>query len=909
MTADLSFEQLAQWIEQGRVRPIADALTTMGEPARRALGRRLPELTAVRMPCPEGMDQHAWWRLMDRRNAAMRVAGAGCLTGASKVVSWLRNFGTGDDPALAATVIQVLGAPGRPSLAAVARGMATRLRPNQVDLQWRLISRLLDAAGEPVPPTEATLLGWLRETGCSAESLRADSRTAYLLPHVFTIPRLGGEVSPGGLANLTEQRAVVLDGCVHRLAEGDRPGAIRSFVQLHRLLAPTPDELAEHRQTYLGMLDSPHSTVVDVAQRALHGVDDPGLVADASLSVLPRTEKKLVRAQLAWADTVLAAKPDPVLFEALLTGLTNESVDLAERTVRVIAKHVANFDTAALAQVAEGLTGDLRRQVAALLPADPVRAAAGTTRRAVAGTPGGPAGFAGTPAEPMPAALRSVPEVVAVVGTLLDQADRDPVLLEQALDGLVRFAHQDRAGLAVALAPKTPHWPDPFSRLLRAVVEGTWTPWRPDSWEQWSSPPFWMLVERLGEIGRLMTGSPPPALLATPATVDGHVDPARVLDLLVTADQDGWQPGPFDLSQAVLRLPRTIGPEILAGAERLVSPAGRFFATWLRGGGLPDPTVVVGEAVWHRCSPPEVCTCRRPRRVRWISSFEPPTLPVPVSPAALPPPADPPMHVALTPDALPAPPEPTGLRWTTPGPPRTPDDASREEWPAAALPALAVPEGLLGIPVDRGRTPKRRHNESVVAWPMVLPGHPEIIAAHALPEILGAIDGDDRFHLGVLPVLAASTGPSGPATALCVALGLSADQAPGRVFATDAFVDLAVRGKLDAALVGRELADLHRGGRVTVKRVAACLTEAVRAGLAAEVWATAREMLPAVLADPGPGTPDLLAVAEAAAAVEHATDDLPELSAGATRPGRNRLITEAARLARTLADNRSPAPA
>jgi hypothetical protein len=418
-----------------------------------------------------------------------------------------------------------------------------------------------------------------------------------------------------------------------------------------------------------------------------------------------------------------------------------------------------------------------------------------------------------------------------------------------------------------------------------------------------------MLVERLGEIGRLMTGSPPPALLATPATVDGHVDPARVLGLLVTADQDGWQPGPFDLSQAVLRLPRTIGPEILVGAERLVSPAGRFFATWLRGGGLPDPTVVVGEAVWHRCSPPEACTCLRPRRVRRISSFEPPALPVPVSSAALPPQADPPMQVVLTPDALPAPPEPTGLRWTTPGPPRTPDNASREERPAAALPALAVPEGLLGIPVNRGRTPKRRHNESVVAWPMVLPGHPEIIAAHALPEILGAIDGEDRFQLGVLPVLAASTGPSGPATALCVALGLSADQAPGRVFAIDAFVGLAVRGKLDAALVGRELANLHRGGRVTVKRVAACLTEAVRAGLAAEVWATAREMLPAVLADPGPGTPDLLAVAEAAAAVVHATDDLPELSAVATRPGRNRLITEAARLAGTLADNRSPAPA
>ncbi|WP_436530564.1 hypothetical protein [Actinoplanes sp. HUAS TT8] len=84
-----------------------------------------------------------------------------------------------------------------------------------------------------------------------------------------------------------------------------------------------------------------------------------------------------------------------------------------------------------------------------------------------------------------------------------------------------------------------------------------------------------------------------------------------------------------------------------------------------------------------------------------------------------------------------------------------------------------------------------------------------------------------------------------------------------------------------------------------------CLTELLRAGLAAEVWAAVRELLPAALTTPGPGTPDLLAAAEAAAAVVRATDDIPEVASVAGCAGRNRLVAEAARLSRTLTDNRT----
>lgn len=945
MTTELSFERLTELIKLGHAEALADALIALDEPARRALGARLPEASALGWADLGAVDWQVRWRLSQRRDAALRVAGAGCLTPAAKVVSWLREFGAGDDPALIGAVVRVLRAPGRPSIAAVARGLATRLRVNQVDQQWALVRRLLDVAGEPVPPTEATVRGWLRETGSSAEGLRADSRTRELLPHVFSTPRVGADVSPGGLANLTEHRAVILPGCVARLAEGDRPGSIRAFVELHRLLAPTADEGEPHRQTYLSMLDSPHSTVAEIALRALRPVDDPELVADAALSVLPRREKKLVRAQLDWASAVLAAKPDPALFEALLTGLANEQVDLAERTVRVIAKHLPALGAdgvALLAAAAEGLSGDLRRQVTALLPAaSVVSPASPASAVSVLEAPviGGPIAAAA-----MPPPLGSIPEVVAATAAIMLDDAPDPVRLEEVLDGLVRFAHRDRAGLAVALAPKLTHWDSPFSLMTKAVVGGTWRPWVPNRWEAEAPPPFWLLVERLGEIGRQMTRAVPPALLATPATVDGHVSPARVLELLTAAERDGWQPGRFDLTQALLRLPRAVDPAVLTGAARLTSPAGRLFAGWLAGGGLPDPLIVTGEAVWHGCPDPDACTCQWPHRVRWTSSFDAVPLPVPAVTVARPSPAPP--YTPVADFGTPAPPLPDGRHWPTVpptpnhlgpaasaplSPPTSPPAASPASPSASSLPgpgasplattpaeptaaglaelsamALAVPVGLLDLPADPDRFRGRRPSHRVTHWPAILPGHPEIVAAHALPEILQAVDGDDRSRLAVLPVLAASSGPFGPALALCVALGFSADQAPGRVFATDAFIDLATRGKLDAALIGRELANLQRDGRMAPKRVAGCLTEAMRAGLSAEVWSTVRELLPAALSRPVPGTPDLLAAAESAAAAVRATDHIAGLAEVAARPGRNRLVTEAARLTRTLTDNKPP---
>jgi hypothetical protein len=157
-------------------------------------------------------------------------------------------------------------------------------------------------------------------------------------------------------------------------------------------------------------------------------------------------------------------------------------VDLAERTGRVVAEHLPAFGADRITRVAAaaaGLGGDLRRQVIALLPAGEgggtvLGAGPLVTELPAAGVTAGPRVVAAL--EP----IRSVPEVVAAVGALMRQAERDPVLIEQVLDGLTRFAHSDRAGLAAALAPKVPQYEDPMAGLLRAVAGGTWTPWTPN---------------------------------------------------------------------------------------------------------------------------------------------------------------------------------------------------------------------------------------------------------------------------------------------------------------------------------------------------------------------------------------------------------------------------------------------
>jgi hypothetical protein len=768
---------------------VADALLRLDEPARRAL---VPSLRELPPADPSECQEESGIR----RDGALRVAGAACLPRAAQIVSWLRapRFQTAMPGRTISAVVQVLEAPGRPSLPAVATGLATRLRPRETARnEWALTAALLRAADVQPPPTEAVVAGWIRELSSSVprtltDRLAADPWLDHLMPEIFTRPRIGtylDDAWPPALLRLAAagriDRAALIRLVLHRLREGDRPGALRPMLEIHRLLDPAPEERATHISDYLALLDAP-LPVASVGQHALRLLDDagrldPASLASASSAVLIRPEKKLVRAQLAWLDAAVARHPEAVspLLTAAAAGLAHPRVDLAERALRLLTAHPDGLGV--LGSQLTSLDGDLRRQASEALG---LAAAPCAPLFAPAPRPYAP--------EPMPPPVTD-PDDLAV----LMRGPLTPVDLERVLAGLVTAP----SGVA-ALVP-----------ALRGLAPG--------------DGPLGLLGARVVELAdQFEGGTPPPFLLAFPALTDGHVDPARVLFRLVSADADGWQPGPYDLAQALLRLPRKVHPTVKAAAARLSSPAGRRFASWLRDGGLPDPPVTVTS--------------------------------VPGRPARR----------------------------------------------LACLPLLTLPSGPLAPPAfprALGALP------AMAGWPMVLPGHREVVAAHVQPFLAPAADQDHHGGTGVLPALARTGGSFGPAMALCLAYGLAARYEQDRRPAVDALLHLASIGGLDAVLVGRELGLLLTAGSVVLGRIVPALAEASRDGAPHVVWAIARTLVPVLLRmdHPPQATPDLLALAAAAAAATGARADLPEVATLAARPARTRLTTEATRLARTLA--------
>ncbi|GIH25172.1 hypothetical protein Aph01nite_34820 [Acrocarpospora phusangensis] len=104
------------------------------------------------------------------------------------------------------------------------------------------------------------------------------------------------------------------------------------------------------------------------------------------------------------------------------------------------------------------------------------------------------------------------------------------------------------------------------------------------------SPPDMFLLHRLSELYlALRAGTLPPVLLSTPTVMSGHLDPGVLVDRLKVCAAAGVEPLPADLQQALLRVPRGSHPEAAERAAEIGSPAGASVATWLAGGGLPDP--------------------------------------------------------------------------------------------------------------------------------------------------------------------------------------------------------------------------------------------------------------------------------------------------------------------------------
>ncbi|MEE6258736.1 DUF6493 family protein [Plantactinospora sonchi] len=858
----LDGDQLSKLISGADPGRVADVLVELPESTRRDLAGAVREHLAR-------LDRG--WEDLGRERAALLVAGAGCLPTTADVVGWLRRpdlNGAWYQVTPVDQVVRVLRAPGRPAIATVARRFADGIRMATLERQWSMAYALLNASGVGPRVSDPLVRGWVRYAlrGGRPDVQWSDGWLPVMVPQMFEVDGVGAELREKDVATLLDlcrqgriDRADLLTGCLHRMRAGDRPTPMRQIVSLHNQLEPTLDEAAAHHREYLGVLSSPHQQVAETAQRTLRALDDVGrlplpALVEAGTVILLRPEKKLVRAQLAWLDRAARREPGrrPELCATLAVGLGHPAVDLAERALTVLARHLPGAGESgaeALRAAAAGLTGDLARQAYDLLGVAPPAPVAAADPLPTAGPPS-------WEVEPAPPPVASVGELAGEVSRLRREWT-DPVLLERVLAGLVHWFRVDRAGLVAALAPDAPPWNGPPWNVLRAVVgrDDPETDPRVNPVSPVAEPaPRVLLHRRLAELAaRFRADTPPPALLATPAAVNGQVDPERLLGLLVAAERDGWQPGEADLTQALLRLPRDAStPALRAAAAVLRSPAGRRLHHWLDQGGLPDPVV---DTVLVRRRP---CTHRGGSYYGyrcWCLDQPDFRLVTEVRPAAA-------------------------------------------EWP--------VPPDLVTLPAgDAARY--RAYGvhwapEDLTLWPSVLPSHREVAAAHVQPYVAPSGDSDRNGGTEALPALARGDGPFGPAMALCLAYGLAARRDADRLRAVDAVVLLAGRGQFDGERLGHLLGDLAGGGQVVLRRVVGALEEVSRAGAGAAVWAVAAGALPALLglAEPRPGTADLMTLA-AGTGIRR---EIPGVAEVAARTGRSRLVTEARRLSRTVSGPR-----
>lgn len=176
-----------------------------------------------------------------------------------------------------------------------------------------------------------------------------------------------------------------------------------------------------------------------------------------------------------------------------------------------------------------------------------------------------------------------------------------------------------------------------------------------------------------------------------------------------------------------------------------------------------------------------------------------------------------------------------------------------------------------------------RFGQVAALWPLLLPHHPETLAAQAHPQLDRGLRATRSAVAPLLDALACSRVPTGPVTCSALALGLAVNDAGDRTHAVDAIVDLAYAGLLDAPELGRQVRLCLDGSAVVGSRPAAGLAEVARAGGAASaaVLAALREVLPAL-----PGRRDAHAFVDllATVAVDNAaTVALPEELAALAR--------------------------
>ncbi|MEU0399656.1 DUF6493 family protein [Streptomyces sp. NPDC006197] len=863
-------EELLVAVCEGRADAVPGLLEPLDAAARKTALTRLKALRAEVRAGKWATPPH----LPNLIRSALYVAGAGCLPTAGAAASWL---GARDllirekDGALA---LEALG-DRDPEWAADLAGRLAGRR-TVAESSYTLLHGLVVRSGYAVAPTDGYVTAWTRHVTDDrlVERLREDPQAPVLVAHALAMAeppeRLARALGrrprrywPTALRTLVEEgvldRAQVLDVCVSRLLRGGPVRNLRLPLEMVRLLEPDAEELRERIPDWIGIASDAPSLVAGYAQDVLTelasaGTLPVGALAEMTAGVLFRTEKKLVRAQLALVGKVLAKEPGAAgeLLPAVTEAFGSEDTGVQERALKLVGRHLPAVDAEVRRELAEvaGLLGPMHRRAAGeLFGADLGQGAVLPYEEIL---------------PPVPEVQRLAPPATTVeelvAQLVVKRLPEEPAAFERALDGLVRHAHRDRAAVAEAVREAFPRPPweqeahyfthethgihvvlagllgllDPaLAGFRRAQGPG------PDSCLHQALSG--VLDARLWEAADLVGTDALPFLLATPSWSTGAIDPRVLVGRLREYRDAGVEPAPADLAQALVRVLRT-DPSAGRAAEEaaaLGTPAGRRLAAWLR------EETAVGATV--RFLPrDEDGTSKR----RWLIDR---------------------IVVDL-------------------GEHRT----VRAEFP----PAFRWLGGALEA------APRRCPHwvGGRAQWAPVLPADRELLAACLLPTLAHGVEGDSRGATEPLTTLVEADGPVGRAVLLTLAFGLGCVDADDRLRAVDGVLVLAARGELNARRLGTELAWLVAEGSVKPNRLADAARTAAATGAYHTVWTVLEAMLPEVLAPAQPvrGLGEVLAVAAECVERCGARGEVAGLGTLASGRGSSQLVVQAGRLLAAL---------
>ncbi|GAA3595535.1 hypothetical protein GCM10022419_093540 [Nonomuraea rosea] len=819
-------------------------LVTELDPAdRKAIAAELPRYVTKRSR------SGAWWE-WPRERTPLMVAGVACMSGAAAVSAWLlrREFRWMSDPDKADQVLGLLRERPAEWQADVARRIAARLRLPDLT-HWAVAAAIVRETGIEPPDEDAFMVGWLRELDPATAA--GDPLFAAYGPRIFEIDGLGA----AGLWRVVESvvrltgdglldRAAVVDGLVRRLLR-DGPAALTPLAGLHDRLDPDLDEAAARARDYARLLPAGPTAVADLALAQLRRLEEAGrleeeLFTESVAALVFRPEKKLLRAAVSWAgDAVLR---DAGRVDVVLEALATVFV----QDTLALQERAVRLAVKVAPQAGEP-GREAVRQAAAGLPAElreKISAAYGgglAEEEAPVASP-----LTAGPVPRLPPPIASPDELARAIAGL--GWPPDPYDFERLLAGLAEWSHREPGALREALRP---WWqqltPDAFGHYGREIREGVADGVR-RAFFAFAAPKKSATVSKRAASKRRGRVA---------LDVLDRLYLSRALELVPCFEKGGGYP-------VLLATPTTgtghVDPGVLLDRLELLEAAGVA--------ALPAD---LAQAL-----------LRLPREISG---------------------ADARRAAALTSEA-----GRSCAAWMRGGgladPVVSVSARKSDGWPPCELRiAIEPPAADLPEPIRRLFELRSGYTYTAAWWPLALPAHREIVAAHLAGYLPASMESRDP-QVEVLASLVQGEGPLGQATAYALACGMGHMNAAGRAAAVDALLTLAARGEVPVAALGEAVIKLVGSDLLKLNRVVAVFEDATQAGAHEAVWALIAYLLPGLLPKDGErprtGVADLLAAGARAARIAGVRADLPEVAAVAARKGSSRLVQEARRLRHLL---------